>query len=60
MKPLVALQRWARAIKRDIIALWLATRDPRVPLYAKLAAGFVAAYALSPIDLIPDFIPILG
>ena len=60
MKPLVALQRWARAIKRDIIALWLATKDPRVPLYAKLAAGFVAAYALSPIDLIPDFIPILG
>ena len=60
MKPLVALQLWARAIKRDIIALWLATKDPRVPLYAKLAAGFVAAYALSPIDLIPDFIPILG
>jgi uncharacterized membrane protein YkvA (DUF1232 family) len=60
MKLLVALQQWARAIKRDIIALWLGTRDPRVPLLAKLAGGFVAAYALSPIDLIPDFIPILG
>lgn len=51
---------WARAIKRDIIALWLAARDPRVPLAAKLVAGTVAAYALSPVDLIPDFIPVLG
>lgn len=51
---------WARAIKRDVVALWLAARDPRVPWYAKLAAGAVAAYALSPIDLIPDFIPVLG
>lgn len=54
------LRVWARAIKRDIVALWLAARDPRVPWYAKLIAGVVAAYALSPIDLIPDFIPILG
>lgn len=53
-------KRWARAIKRDVIALWLAARDPRVPWYAKLLAGAVAAYALSPIDLIPDFIPVLG
>src|SRR6188768_3565060 len=51
---------WARAIKRDVIALWLAARDPRVPWYAKAVAAAVAAYALSPIDLIPDFIPILG
>jgi len=51
---------WARTIKRDVIALWIAARDPRVPWYAKLAAGCVAAYALSPIDLIPDFIPVLG
>lgn len=51
---------WARALKRDIVALWLAARDPRVPWYAKLVAGAVAAYALSPIDLIPDFIPVIG
>lgn len=47
-------------IKRDVVALWLAARDPRVPWYAKAMAGAVAAYALSPIDLIPDFIPVLG
>jgi uncharacterized membrane protein YkvA (DUF1232 family) len=54
------LKEWARTIKRDVIALWLAARDPRVPWYAKAIAGAVAAYALSPIDLIPDFIPVLG
>lgn len=54
------LKVWARGIKRDVIALWLAARDPRVPWYAKALAAIVAAYALSPIDLIPDFIPILG
>lgn len=54
------LQDWARLVKRDVIALWLAARDPRVPWYAKMVAGVVAAYALSPIDLIPDFIPIIG
>jgi len=54
------LRRWARAIKRDVHALYLAARDPRVPWYAKLTAACVAAYALSPIDLIPDFIPVLG
>lgn len=53
-------RRWAGDIKRDVIVLWLAARDRRVPWYAKLAAGAIAAYALSPIDLIPDFIPILG
>ena len=51
---------WARTIKRDIVALWFAARDPRTPLAAKIIAGSVAAYALSPIDLIPDFIPVLG
>ncbi|URD60722.1 YkvA family protein [Sphingomonas sp. KRR8] len=51
---------WARALKRDVIALWLAARDLRVPWHAKAVAGAVAAYALSPIDLIPDFIPVLG
>jgi len=54
------LKQWARGIKRDVVALWLAARDPRVPWYAKAVAGIVAAYALSPIDLIPDFIPVLG
>lgn len=54
------LRRWARAVKRDVLALWLAARDPRVPLGAKLVAVAVAAYALSPIDLIPDMIPVLG
>jgi len=54
------LKAWARALKRDVVALWLAARDPRTPVAAKLLAGLVAAYALSPIDLIPDFIPVLG
>ena len=50
----------ARQIKQDVHALYLAARDPRVPWYAKVAAIAVAAYALSPIDLIPDFIPVIG
>ncbi|WP_217991045.1 YkvA family protein [Novosphingobium sp. Chol11] len=54
------LKAWARNTKRDIIALWLAARDPRVAWYAKALAAAVAAYALSPVDLIPDFIPVLG
>lgn len=54
------LKAWAKALKRDVVALWLAARDPRTPLAAKLVAALVAAYALSPIDLIPDFIPVLG
>ncbi len=51
---------WARGIKRDVVALWLAARDRRVPFHAKALAAAVAAYALSPIDLIPDFIPVIG
>ena len=51
---------WARRIKRDAHALYLAARDPRVPWYAKAIAIAVAGYALSPIDLIPDFIPVIG
>jgi uncharacterized membrane protein YkvA (DUF1232 family) len=51
---------WARTIKRDVRAIGLAARDPRVPWYAKLIAATVVAYALSPIDLIPDFIPVVG
>lgn len=54
------LKRWARAIRRDALALWLAARDPRTPLAPKLLCAAVAAYALSPIDLIPDAIPVLG
>jgi uncharacterized membrane protein YkvA (DUF1232 family) len=60
MKMLARAAEWGRRVKRDAFALWLAARDPRVPWYAKLLAGAVAAYALSPIDLIPDFVPILG
>jgi len=54
------LQTWAKSLKRDVLALWLAARDPRTPWLVKAAAAAVAAYALSPIDLIPDFIPVLG
>lgn len=56
----MSVKRWAAALKRDVLMLWLAARDPQVPIAAKLIAGAVAAYALSPIDLIPDFIPVLG
>src|SRR5918911_1331123 len=54
------LKQWARVVKRDVHALYTASRDPRVPWYAKALALLVAGYALSPIDLIPDFIPVLG
>jgi uncharacterized membrane protein YkvA (DUF1232 family) len=54
------LRGWAKGIKRDVHALYLSARDPRVPWYAKAVAVAVTAYALSPIDLIPDFIPVLG
>jgi uncharacterized membrane protein YkvA (DUF1232 family) len=54
------LRHWARTLKREVTLLWLAARDPRTPLAPKLLAACVAAYALSPIDLIPDFIPVLG
>jgi uncharacterized membrane protein YkvA (DUF1232 family) len=50
----------ARALKKEIYALVIAYRDPRTPWYAKVWALIVLAYALSPIDLIPDFIPVLG
>lgn len=53
-------QRWARALKREVSALYLACRDPRVPWYARALAGLVVAYAFSPIDLIPDVIPVIG
>jgi uncharacterized membrane protein YkvA (DUF1232 family) len=50
----------ARALKRETLALYLACRDPRVPWYARLLAVGIVGYALSPIDLIPDFIPVVG
>jgi len=51
---------WAFALKRDAYAVYLAARSPDTPWYVKVLAAVVAAYAFSPIDLIPDFIPILG
>ena len=54
------LRTWARSIKREGVALWFAARDPRTPFWPKLICAIVVAYALSPIDLIPDFIPVLG
>ena len=54
------LKKWARTIKRDVHAIYLAARDPRTPWYAKALAICIAGYALSPIDLIPDFIPVFG
>jgi uncharacterized membrane protein YkvA (DUF1232 family) len=54
------LRSWARRIKRDGVTLWFAGKHPMTPWYAKALGAFVVAYALSPIDLIPDFIPVLG
>lgn len=57
------LQHWkstVRKLKEDIYTLYLAYRDPRVPFYAKVVLILTVAYAFSPIDLIPDFIPVLG
>ncbi len=53
-------KRWAGRLKSETYALYLAYRNPRVPLHAKLFAALVVGYAFSPIDLIPDFIPVLG
>ncbi|WP_119156191.1 YkvA family protein [Caldimonas tepidiphila] len=60
MNPIQSSRAWARRIKRDAVTLWFAGRHPRTPWHAKLLGLFVVAYALSPIDLIPDFIPVLG
>ena len=54
------LKERARGIRRETYALYLACRDPRTPWYARLFAAAVAGYALSPIDLVPDFVPVLG
>ena len=60
MGKLEAVRQWARDLKRDAVAVYFAARDPRTPGLARVLALMVAAYALSPIDLIPDFIPLLG
>ncbi|MBO9680976.1 MAG: DUF1232 domain-containing protein [Acidovorax sp.] len=55
-----SLRTWAKRIKRDGVTLWFAGKNTRTPWYAKALGVLVVAYALSPIDLIPDFIPVLG
>jgi uncharacterized membrane protein YkvA (DUF1232 family) len=54
------LREWARRLMADVVALWFCTRHPRTPFVAKALAAALVAYAFSPIDLIPDFIPVLG
>jgi uncharacterized membrane protein YkvA (DUF1232 family) len=60
MALLAELQKRARHLKAETFALYLAARDPRTPWYAKLLVAGIVAYAVSPIDLIPDFVPVLG
>ncbi|WP_441374812.1 YkvA family protein [Acinetobacter lwoffii] len=54
------IKQWAKSIKKDILVVWLIAKDKRTPNSVKLLALIIAAYAFSPIDLIPDFIPVLG
>ena len=54
------IRQWAQTIKRDAFALWFAIRDPRAPRWLRWAGFLIIAYALSPIDLIPDFLPVIG
>ena len=54
------IKQWAKTIKKDVLVVWLVAKDQRTPVWIKILALIVAAYALSPIDLIPDFIPVLG
>lgn len=56
---LEAVKAWARRIRRDVLTVYYAARDPRTPLFVRELALIVAAYARSPIDLIPDFIPVI-
>ena len=60
MKILTALRRWAKQLKRDGVMLWFACKHPQTPWYAKALGIFVVAYALSLIDQLPDFVPVLG
>ena len=58
--PMSSLKTWAKALKQHTLTVYFAARDPRTPPLVRLLALMVAAYALSPIDLIPDFIPVIG
>ena len=60
MGPIQRLQSWARRLKVEVYALYLAYKDPRVSWYARVFAAVVVGYAFSPIDLIPDVVPVLG
>lgn len=55
-----SLKKWAKDLKQQSLVVYFAARDPRTPWLVRLLALFIAAYAISPIDLIPDFIPVLG
>jgi uncharacterized membrane protein YkvA (DUF1232 family) len=55
-----SLKKWAKSLRQQTLTVYFAARDPRTPWFVRLLALAVAAYALSPIDLIPDFIPVLG
>jgi uncharacterized membrane protein YkvA (DUF1232 family) len=54
------LKTWAKVLKREVMTLWFALKHPQTPWHARTLAAILTAYALSPIDLIPDFIPVLG
>ncbi|MDE4038660.1 YkvA family protein [Acinetobacter pittii] len=60
MSWLQSLKEWAKRLKKQIIMLWFASKHPQMPWLPKVIAVVAVAYAFSPIDLIPDFIPILG
>jgi uncharacterized membrane protein YkvA (DUF1232 family) len=57
---IAAIRQWAKRVKENTVMLWFAQRDPRTPWLPKIICMLAVAYALSPIDLIPDFIPVLG
>ena len=60
MNLIEQLKSWARSFKKDVLILWFSAKNPKTPLAPKAICIFIVAYALSPIDLIPDFIPVLG
>lgn len=60
MSKFQKIQTWAKELKRDVLVLWFALKNPQTPFLVKAVAFVTVAYALSPIDLIPDFIPVIG
>lgn len=54
------LKAWAQDLRRDVMTLWFALKHPQTPWHARALAAVLTAYAMSPLDLIPDFIPVLG